>query len=179
MLWALRLFLLIFSRIAWNNKGVSGTRSSWDTLDACRGCPQNRGATARSRKLFHLRLRFREKKGELEKFRDMKLVFLLVFLSCCQTWPMPRRASCYCCYLLPRYRSACNVTFLYSDLIEWFPLVNVTNVRNVNYVAGYTAAPFELNYHALLVANYSYFLNLRKFALILRRCYHSWSTLWI
>lgn len=48
---------------------------------------------------FSFKASFSKKKEELEKFRDMKLVFLLVFLSCCQTWPMPRHASCYCCYL--------------------------------------------------------------------------------
>ena len=64
--------------------------------------------------------------------------------------------------ILPRYRSACNVTFFYSDLIEWFSLVNVINVRNVVYVAGYTTASFEQNYHVLLVANYAYLLNLQK-----------------
>lgn len=133
--------------------------------------------------LFHLRLRFREKKEELEKFRNVKLVFLLVFLACCQTWPMPRRASCYCYYLLPRYRSACNVTLLYSDLIEWFPLVNVTNVRNVVYVAGYTAVSLLTELSRASCSELRVFFKSSKvettFVLILRRCYHSWSILWI
>lgn len=76
--------------------------------------------------------------------------------------------------ILPRYRSACNVTFFYSDLIEWFSLVNVTNIRLCCWIHN---CILRTKLPRASCSELRVFFKSSKvetiFVLILRRCYHS------